>query len=312
MKFLFLMDPLETVVFEKDTTFILMVGAQARGHEVYYVPVNGISLLDGHVHFKATRVTPQLIKEKPFLIHDSITLSGHDIDAVFVRPDPPFNDLYLANTWLLEHLPKRVQVINSATGIRRVNEKIWASQFTQFAPPTLISSNKDELLTFIATHKDIIAKPTDAFGGQSVFHIHSTDSNAKVILETLSNKYRKHIILQRYIPEAENGDKRILLLNGELLGAVLRVHGAGEHRNNFFAGGKAVATTVTAREKEIIAALKPLLQELKLYFVGIDMLGDYLIEVNVTSPTCLQEMNQLYNVRLEENVIKFVESVCRS
>lgn len=312
MKFLFLMDPLETVVFEKDTTFILMVGAQARGHEVYYVPVPGISLLDGTVHFKATRVTPQLIKDRPFLIHDSITLSGHDIDAVFVRPDPPFNDLYLANTWLLEHLPKKVQVINSATGIRRVNEKIWASQFTQFAPPTLISSNKDELLTFIATHKNIIAKPTDAFGGQSVFHIHSTDSNAKVILETLSHKYHKHIILQRYIPEAENGDKRILLLNGELLGAVLRVHSAGEHRNNFFAGGKAVATTVTPREKEIIAALKPLLQELKLYFVGIDMLGDYLIEVNVTSPTCLQEMNQLYNVRLEENVIKFVESLCRS
>jgi glutathione synthase len=162
-------------------------------------------------------------------------------------------------------------------------------------------------MKFVDHHQDIIAKPTNAYGGQGVFHIEKDHTNTMVILETLSDRYRKAIILQKYIHESKNGDKRILLLNGEVLGALLRMHQAGEHRNNFFAGGKPMPTTVNARDEKIIGILKPHLLKLGLYFVGIDILGDYLIEVNVTSPTCLQEMNRLYNVKLEEKVINFVE-----
>ena len=307
MKFLFLMDPLETVIYEKDTTFMLMLESHARSHEIYYVPKDGISLINGKLFFHSIKVKPQAVVHEPFIEEHTLRLSQDDIHAVFIRPDPPFDEQYLMNTWLLDHLPKHVAVINSPAGIRTVNEKIWASQFTDLVPPTIVSSNKHELLEFVATYKNIIAKPTNAFGGQSVFHIEAGHTNTKVILETLSKGYDEKIILQKYIPEAKNGDKRILLLNGEILGAVLRVHGEGEHRNNFYAGGQPAVTDITARDKHIVEALKPHLQALGLYFVGIDVLGDYLIEVNVTSPTCLQEMNRLYQVQLEKKVIDFVE-----
>jgi glutathione synthase len=309
MKFIFLMDPLETVIFEKDTTFMLMLGAHRRGHKIYYVPKDGISLIEGKVYFHAIKVVPQAVAHMPFKEESAARLSQDDVDAVFIRPDPPFDEHYLMNTWLLDHLPKKVAVINSPSGIRTVNEKVWASQFKNITPPTIISAHQGDLLAFIDKHKDVIAKPTNAFGGQSVFHIQKECTNTKVTLETLTDSYNKAIVVQKYIPAAKKGDKRILLLDGNILGAVLRMHQDGEHRNNFFAGGKALPTTINANDKKIVSILKPHLQKLGLYFVGIDILGDYLIEVNVTSPTCLQEMNRLYNVRLEEKVIAFVEKL---
>jgi glutathione synthase len=309
MKILFLMDPLETVHYEKDTTFILMLGAHARGHDVYYLPKDGISLVEGKVYFHATKVIPQLIAHLPFKKEHTERLSQDDIQALFIRPDPPVDEQYLMNTWVLDHLPKHIPVINNPSGIRTVNEKVWASQFKDITPPTIVSANQGDLLDFITKHKNIIAKPANAFGGQSVFHIENKNTNTKVILETLTERYNKAIIVQKYIPESKNGDKRILLLNGNILGSLLRMHADGEHRNNFYAGGKPMPTAINARDKKIVSILKPHLQKLGLYFVGIDILGDYLIEVNVTSPTCLQEMNRLYNVKLEEKVIAFVEKL---
>ncbi len=309
MNFVFVMDPLETVHFDTDTTFILMLESHRQGHQVYFTPKDGLSLIDGKLHFHAIKVIPQSIVHKAFIEEHSVRLVQEEVHAVFLRPDPPFDDQNLMNTWLLDHLPKSIPVINNPTGVRTVNEKIWGAQFTNLTPATIISSNKHDLLEFANAHKNVIAKPTNAFGGHAVFHIEVGHTNTNVILETLSKRYEETIILQQYIPEAKNGDKRILLLNGEILGAVLRVHGEGDHRNNFYAGGSAKAVTVTARDKEIVFALKPHLQKLGLYFVGIDILGQYLTEVNVTSPTCLQEMNRLYNQRLEENVIDFVEKL---
>ena len=309
MKFLFLMDPLESVKFEKDTTFMMMLCAHTRGHEIYYVPKDGISLMEGKVYFHVTKVIPQLIAHQPFKKESSSRLSQDEIHAVFVRPDPPFDEQYLMNTWALDHLPKNIAVINDPSGIRTVNEKVWVSQFKNITPPTIISANKEDLLSFIAKHKNVIAKPSNGFGGQGVFHIEQRNTNTNVILETLTEKYHKAIIVQKYIPESKNGDKRILLLDGKILGCLLRMHEVGEHRNNFYAGGKPMATTISANDKKIAALLKPHLQKLRLHFVGIDILGDYLIEVNVTSPTCLQEMNRLYNVKLEEKVIAFVEKL---
>ncbi len=312
MKFLFLMDPLETVVMEKDTTFIFMLESHKRGHEVYYLPEGGMSLQEGHLHFHAVKVMPQAVAHEPFIERRPMELNDDQIHAVFVRTDPPFDQQYLINTWLLEFLPKHVVVINHPLGVRTVNEKIWASRFTNLVPPTIISSNQETLLAFVANEKNVIAKPTGGHGGGGVFHIKPADTNTKVILEHLTDHWNTPAVLQRYIPDAQNGDKRILLLNGEPLGAVLRVHAEGDHRNNLFAGGKPQTAQITKRDEQIIAALKPYLLELGLYFVGLDIIGDYLIEVNVTSPTCLQEMNRLYNVRLEEKVITFVEKLCRS
>ena len=309
MKFLFLMGPLETVRFNTDTTFMLMLESRNKGHEVYYLPKDGISLVDGKLHFHVTKVKPQAIAHEPFIEEHTLRLSQDEVHAVFIRPDPPFNGQYLMNTWLLDHLPKTIAVINNPSGVRTVNEKIWAAQFTALAPPTIISTHKHDLLEFIKKHKNVIAKPTNAFGGQGVFHIEGGHANANVILEMLSKNFDEAIIIQKYIPEAKNGDKRILLLNGEILGAILRVHGEEDHRNNLCAGGTATATTVNERDKKIVETLKPHLRRLGIYLAGIDILGDYLIEVNVTSPTCLQEMDRLYNLRLEEKVIAFVEKL---
>jgi glutathione synthase len=312
MKFVFLMDPLETVNMEKDTTFILMCGAANRGHEVYFLPEGSMTLKNGVLHCHAVRVKPQKILHEPFVIDKPAILTENDISAFFIRTDPPFDGEYLMATWLLDRLAKKVPVINSPTGVRTVNEKVWATQFTSIIPPTIVSCNKRDLLAFVKEEPNVVAKPTDGFGGQSVFHIHPEQGNTNVILETLTRGWEKEIIVQRYIPDAKGGDKRILLLNGEPLGAVIRKHGEDDHRNNLFAGGTALAAEITKRDLEIIAVLKPELQKLGLYFVGIDIIGDYLIEVNVTSPTCLQEMNKLYNQTLEDKVIEFVENLVHS
>jgi glutathione synthase len=311
MRFLFLMDPLETVVFEKDTTFAMMLEAHARGHEVYHVAEDGLSLIEGKVYFHATKVIPQPIVHMPFKEEHSARLSQDDVHAVFVRPDPPMDEQYIMNTWLLEHLPSRIAVLNNPAGIRTVNEKVWVNHFKDITPPTIISANDRDLLAFVAKHKNVIAKPTNAFGGQSVFHIQKGSTNTKVILETLTDRYNKAIVVQKYVPSARRGDKRILLLDGKILGAMLRVHENGEHRNNLFAGGSPRPAAVNANDKKIVKALTPHLKKLGLYFVGIDILGDYLIEVNVTSPTCLQEINRFNNVKLEEKIIDFVEKLVK-
>lgn len=308
MNFAFLMDPLETVIFEKDTSLILMAAAKRRGHRIFYLANGGITFQENQFKFHVEEVNPQLIEEKPFVRLDAKVLTEKDVDAIFIRTDPPFDGQYLFNTWLLDQLPKKIFVINDPNGIRSANEKLWVLQFKNIIPATLVGRNKEEMFKFIAQEKDVVAKPTDGHGGKGVFRIKKFDTNANVILETLTQNWNKDIILQRYIPAAQAGDKRILLLNGEPLGAVLRVHKKGEHRNNFFSGGKPYPTKITVSDLKIIRMLKPKLKALGLYFVGIDIIGNYLVEVNVTSPTCLQEINRLYNCRLEDKIIKFVEN----
>ncbi|OGX38432.1 MAG: glutathione synthase [Omnitrophica WOR_2 bacterium RIFCSPHIGHO2_02_FULL_52_10] len=309
MNYIFLMDPLTRVIVEKDTTLALMVGAHRKKHKVYFLPDGGMVRKDGVMHFHVREVTPQYDKARPFIDRGSAVLPQGEVHVVFIRNDPPFGEQYLHNTWLLDLLPRHIPVINAPAGIRTVNEKIWASQFNDLVPATLIGCDRAALTGFVAQHAEVIAKPTDSYGGQSVFHVHPGQKNTKVILETLTRNWRKDIIVQKYIPEALDGDKRILLLDGEPLGAVLRKHAEDDHRNNFFAGGKPQATDITGRDREIIKRLKPELRKLGLYFVGIDIIGEYLIEVNVTSPTCLREMNDLYGRRLEDKVIGFSEKL---
>ena len=308
MKLLFLMDPLESVIYEKDTTFVLMKEAARRDHQVFFLPEGGITREEGGFRFHVKAVQPRDDPRHPFVDRGDVLLTEADVDRIFIRTDPPFDADYLMHTWILDQLPDHILVVNRPAGIRTANEKIWPMQFLDLQPPSLLSRNKHDLAAFIAKHQDVISKPTDGFGGQSVFRVRADDTNLNVILETMTEAYTRDIILQRYIPESECGDKRILLLNGDPLGAVLRKHAPGEHRNNFFSGGKPSPATITDRDRHIISVLKPELLRLGLYFVGIDVIGDYLIEVNVTSPTCLQEMNRLGNLKLETLILDFIES----
>lgn len=309
MNFVFLMDPLSTVIMHKDTSFILMLGAYKRGHKVYYLSADGISRKQNQLHFHLKDVIPQRVEEQPFIINDSVVVNESAIDAVFIRTDPPFNEQYLMHTWLLDLLPENFPIINHPNGVRSVNEKVWCTRFKDIIPPTFIGRHKAGLLEFILEHKNVVTKPTNGYGGQGIFHIQQTGTNTNVILETLTDHWQKDIILQKFIPESKDGDKRILLLDGEPLGAILRLHGEDDHRNNFFSGGKAIETKITDNDLKIINILKPKLEQLGLHFVGIDIMGDYLIEVNVTSPTCLQEMNTFYKTNLENKVIEFAEKL---
>ncbi len=311
MNFVFLMDPLSTLIMEKDTSFILMLCAHRRGHAVYFVGDGGIVLKDGKLFFQALEVVPRIDDKMPFLEGKQKELTDEVIDCLFIRSDPPFDSRYLLNTWLLDRLPGHIPVINKPSGIRTVNEKIWATKFTDIVPRTLIAQGRDDLLGFLAKEKDIVVKPTDGFGGSCVFRVRLNDTNAKVILETMTQRWSKDVIAQQYLAESEKGDKRILLLNGEILGAVLRVHAPDDHRNNFFAGGKPFPAEIDEQDRKIVQILKPELQKLELYFVGIDIIGGRLIEVNVTSPTGIQEMNRLYHQSLEEQVIDFAEELVR-
>lgn len=305
MNILFLMDPYEAINYLKDTSYILMKGAAERGHTVYYLPQGNITLNGDHALFDVE----ELEVNQPLSAKQTTTLHSDKVDAIFVRTEPPFDSQYVMDTLLLDRLPKHIKVVNSGYGIRDVNEKIFATQFTDITPSTLVSSQKKHLLDFIQQHGDVILKPTDGFGGEGIFKVSPTADNLSVILETLTQNFSKEIIAQPFIKDAEKGDKRILLLNGDPLGAVMRVHKKGEHRNNFFAGGHEEICEITKRDIDIVNQIKPFLIERGLFFVGIDIIGEYLIEINVTSPTCLQEMNRLYSLELHKEVIEALENL---
>lgn len=309
MNYVFLMDPLSTVVYEKDTTFMFMLEAKRRGYQVYYLPSGGITKKGEHLLFDVQQVIPQTNSKEPFVLLEKKVLNDSEVDCIFIRTDPPFDLNYLMNTWLLDLISDKVAIINHPNGVRTVNEKIWATQFTSLIPKTLVTSNCDQMRQFMMEEKKIVVKPTDGFGGQHIEILNEYNDRTESILKSLSEDWQRKIILQRFVEESVIGDKRILLLNGEPLGAVLRVHSDGGHLNNFMAGGKPHPTEITQRDLEIIHVLAPKLRALGLYFVGIDVMGDYLIEVNVTSPTCLQEINALSHGCLEQDVITFSEQL---
>ncbi len=312
MKMLFLMDPLETVDYLKDTTYAFMLGAKARGHDTFYLPTGGITLDGNRSRFRATPVVPHDDPDHLFDVAPATTLTDADVDVIFIRNNPPFDENYLMNTWLLEAVSDRVAIINDPAGIRGANEKIWSMRYPDLMPSTCVTRSHDEYRAFLESQEAIVAKPADGFGGLGVFIVKQGDPNATVIFETLSHNAGRHIVLQALVPEASEGDKRILILDGEILGAVLRVQEGDDHRNNFFAGGQPKPADINDRDREVVERLKPHLKAEGLHFVGIDMLGDALIEVNVTSPTCLQEINRITGERLEEKVVAYAEALAGS
>ncbi len=313
MRIVFLMDPLAGINPAKDTSFQFMCCARARGHELFHLAPGAITLADGALRLRVSPITAVDRDESPCCRTAPMrVLTQDEFDLVVIRTDPPFDDRYLHDTWLLDLLPPQVTVVNTPAGIRSVNEKIWACRFPDLLPPTLVTTDREAYLAFLAQMGEVVVKPTDGFGGQGVFRVAAGDPNARVAFETTSGAARRDVIVQRYLSAATTGDKRILLLEGEVLGAVLRVHGDEDHRNNFFAGGSAAATDIDADDQRIVDTLRPHLRALGLSFVGIDVIGGHLVEVNVTSPTCLQEAMRFSGEPLDERVIDCWEDKVRT
>lgn len=296
------MDPIETINIDADSSFVLALEAQRRGHALYHYLPQHLSLRGGRV---VARCRPlQVRREKGN--HHSFgpweTVDLATMDVVLMRQDPPFDMAYITATHLLEHIHPQTLVVNDPVRVRNAPEKLYVTHFPELMPPTVITADRQEILAFRAQHKDIIVKPLFGNGGAGVFHIGPEDENLSALLELFTQLYREPIIVQRYLPEVRQGDKRIILVDGVPGGAIDRVPEKGEARANMHAGAKPQKATLTERDREICAAIGPALREAGLIFVGIDVIGGYLTEINVTSPTGIQEINRFDGVRLESDI----------
>jgi glutathione synthase len=312
LKICVVMDPVENINIDKDTTFVLMLEAQRRGHEMSVAQIDDLYVRGGTPYARSRRV--QLARATPhYQLGEREVGALSDFDSVWMRKDPPFDMRFFFATHLLSLIdPSRCLVVNHPKGLREANEKLYALRFPEQIPQTLVTSDMQLLKDFMEEHGgEMIIKPLDGCGGSGVFYLNTQDRNTNAILEAATDYGRRMVMGQRYLPEIRQGDKRIIVLNGQPLGAVLRVPLETETRGNIHVGGQVVKAHVTERDREICDALAPLLRQDGLYFVGLDVIGNYLTEVNVTSPTGIQEINSLDNVRLESNVVDFVEEQVR-
>ncbi|HTN71343.1 MAG TPA: glutathione synthase [Methylomirabilota bacterium] len=309
LKFGVVMDPIEKINIDKDTTFVLMLEAQKRGHEVYYMELDDLFVRGGTPQGRFRRV--HVARATPHYQLGQFAIGAlEDFDGVLMRKDPPFDMKFFFTTHLLSLVDERkCFVMNHPKGLREANEKLYALRFPEQIPQTLVSSDMQRLKEFMdELGGEMIIKPLDGSGGSGVFYLNTQDRNTNSILEAATDNGRKLIMGQRYLPEIRQGDKRIIVLDGQPLGAVLRVPLETETRGNIHVGGQCVKSEVTERDREICHALAPLLKDDGLYFVGLDVIGNFLTEVNVTSPTGVQEINALNGVSLESQVIDFVEA----
>ncbi len=302
------MDPIESINIDADSTFVLALEAQARGHALWYYGPRHLTLADGRLYAKARRLEVRREYGRHHTVGAVETLDLAGMDVILMRQDPPFDMAYITATHLLEHVRDTVLVVNDPVAVRNAPEKLVATRFPGLMPPTLVTSDRDEIAAFRAKHGDIILKPLHGNGGAGVFRLRPDDENLNALMEMFTLLYREPIMVQRYLPAVREGDKRIVLIDGEPVGAVNRIPAAGEARANLHVGGRAVKTTLTPRERELCAAIGPTLKAQGLIFVGIDVIGEHLTEINVTSPTGLQEINRLDGVMLETRVWDAIEA----
>jgi glutathione synthase len=286
------MDPIEKIDINGDSTFALALEAQSRGHTLLYYGPRDLTLREGKVtaHVRSLLVRPT--KGDHFTLGQIQKYDLSQADVVLMRQDPPFDMAYITATHILENIHPKTLVVNDPASVRNAPEKIFVTQFEGLMPPTLITSDRREIDSFRAAHQDIIVKPLYGNGGAGVFRVKPDDENLGALLEMFTQFYREPVIVQRYVPEVRKGDKRIILVDGEFAGAINRVPAAGEARSNMHVGGRPEATTLTAREKHICDTIGPELKRRGLIFTGIDVIGDYLTEINVTSPTGIHEVRR--------------------
>lgn len=305
----FQMDPLETVNIHGDSTFVLMLESQARGHVLWHYLVEDLSYEDGAVFTTARRVEVRREEGNHFTyLSEPQKVDMKYLDVVWMRQDPPFDMAYITATHLLDLVAPDTLVVNNPAEVRNAPEKLFVTQFEGLMPPTLITRREDAIVDFRKKHGEIIVKPLYGNGGVGVFHLREDDSNLASLMEMFLEASREPVMVQKFLPEVRGGDKRIILIDGEAVGAINRVPAEGEIRSNLVAGGKAVQSSLTQREKEICQTIGPALKEKGLTFVGIDVIGDWLTEINVTSPTGLQSINTFDGVNLQAMIWDAVEA----
>ncbi len=297
-RFAVIMDPIAGIKTKKDTSFAFMLAAQARGWEVWYLEQPDLYLAQGVARGRCRRLA---LRDDPgdwFSVIEDADLPLHELDIILMRKDPPVDDAFVTTTQILDLAQSRgVLVANRPQSLRDCNEKLFATHFADLCPPLLVSADVRRLADFHRLHRDVVFKPLDGMGGKSVFRVREDGLNLNVILETLTDNGRRSIMGQTYLPQIAAGDKRILMVFGEPVPyALARVPTGTEHRGNLAAGGTGEGRPLSPRDREICAAVGPELMRRGLYFVGLDVIGDFLTEINVTSPTCLRELESLYGL----------------
>ena len=309
MKLGVVMDPIETINFKKDSTLAMMIEAQRKGHEIIYITPDSLFINSGISYASSNKMEVRNDPSDWFTKEEETIIELSELDSILMRQDPPFNSGYIYNTYVLEMAARQgVNIFNNPRSLRDCNEKVYATEFPQCCTKHLVSSRKDFLTDFVLENKDTVIKPLDGMGGASIFRVKANDPNLNVILETITDHFTEKVMIQEFIPEITEGDKRILIVDGKPMSAsIARVPAEGELRGNLAAGASAVAKSLSDRDLWICEEVGPSLVEKGLLLVGLDIIGDYLTEINVTSPTCFKEYKELCDIDVAEIFIESVE-----
>ena len=303
------MDPIEEINYQKDTTLALLVAAQQAGYEVYYIEQSDMFIENCLPKALMSRIKVFENSERWYEKQTPSVDALETLDVILMRKDPPFDNEYIYSTYILEAAEKRgCLVVNKPSSLRNCNEKIFATEFPKCTPPSLVSRNKALLKNFLSSHNDVVLKPLDGMGGKSIFRVRKHDSNVNVIIETLTQEGSQTVMAQRYIPEIAAGDKRILIVGGEIIPhSLARLPDASDFRGNLAVGGTGVVQPLSDRDHWIASQVAPELVKRGLLFVGLDVIGDFLTEINVTSPTCAREIGRSTNLKIGDLLISAVE-----
>ncbi|MBR0665092.1 glutathione synthase [Roseomonas hellenica] len=304
------MDPIHSVNINADSTFALMLEAQGRGHAMWHYHPKDLAFAAGRLTARAQPVTVRREEGRHATLGPDEELDLGAMDVVLMRQDPPFDMAYITATHMLEHIHPKTLVVNDPASVRNAPEKLFVLKFPELMPETLVTADRRRIAAFREQHGDIIIKPLFGNGGAGVFHLRPDDPNMAALIEMFTERSREPLMVQRYVPAVREGDKRIILVDGIAMGAINRVPAKGEARSNMHVGGTPTQTTLTAREQEICAAIGPELKARGMIFVGIDVIGGYLTEINVTSPTGLQEIARFDGVQLEQAIWDAIEAKC--
>ena len=302
------MDPIESIKPNKDSSFAMLLAAQARGWQLYYMQQQDLFLQGDRCYARCSIVEVVDNTSAWFRLSAAQTIPLDQLDVVFMRKDPPFNMEYIYTTYLLEQAERRgTLIVNKPQSLRDANEKLFTAQFPQCCPETLVSRQAEGLQQFIQQQGDVILKPLDGMGGASIFRLRQGDPNISVVIETLTHHGQRYIMAQRFIPEINKGDKRILMVDGEAIPyALARIPAKGETRGNLAAGGRGEGIPLSERDHWIARQVGPRLREMGILFAGLDVIGDYLTEINITSPTCIRELDNQFGLDIAAQLMECV------
>ncbi len=308
LKIAFQMDPIGPIDIDADSTFRIAEEAQARGHELFYYTPDRLAYQEGRVTATGWPLTVQRVKGDHFKLGDQVEIDLADVDVVWLRQDPPFDMSYITTTHILDRIHPETLVVNDPFWVRNYPEKLLVLDFPDMTPPTTIARDLETLKAFKAKHGDVILKPLYGNGGAGVFRLTPEDRNLNSLHELFAGINREPLIMQKFLPDVSKGDKRVILVDGEPVGAINRVPAKGETRSNMHVGGRPEKIELDDRDREICAAIGPLLREKGQIFVGIDVIGGWLTEINVTSPTGIQELERFDNVNITEKIWEAIEA----